>query len=597
MKEYLTKVLYVLSGERKQLAILLAAFVASSLLEAFGISLIGPFLGIVSDTSLATDHPLIGKIIASLGLETDTQIISAVGLFVIGFFCFKSVAYFACKIYVYRFGYKQKRDLESRLVHTYMHIPYLFHLNHNSAALIKNVVIESYQFTINCLIPLLDIIANLIVVVFLFVLLTATDLSLMVVAVSILLPVILFFARLGSRIRGWGKTKSQSQEDIIKIINHGLGGLKETKVIGCERYFEDDIKVYSNNFSQAATMVDAFQILPRVTIEAVLVIFLLTFIIISQLIFGRTLDDLTSVMGVFAVASIRLIPAASQILNSLGRMRESSYALDMLYFDLKEVEKYPERAAQRSLEGHRPTLPYSFDNEVVLNGISYRYPTSTDLAIQDLSITIKKGESVALVGKSGSGKTTLVDIILGLLQPVSGDIQVDGRSVYENLRGWQDLIGYIPQTIFLTDETVKQNIAFGVPVDQIDEERLRSSIAAAQLEELIENLPEGLDTPVGERGVRLSGGQRQRIGIARALYHEREILVLDEATSALDTETEQKVSDAINALAGSKTLIIIAHRYSTIKDCDRIYRMEQGKLQQSGTYEEVIGSSLQPSTN
>ena len=203
-------------------------------------------------------------------------------------------------------------------------------------------------------------------------------------------------------------------------------------------------------------------------------------------------------------------------------------------------------------------------------------------------MTLRKGESIALVGKSGSGKTTLVDILLGLLQPEKGDIKVDGRSIYSDIRGWQNLLGYIPQSIFLTDSTIEQNIAYGVPPKEIDPVRLREAIAAAQLEDLIDKMPDGAKTQVGERGVRVSGGQRQRIGIARALYHNREILVLDEATSALDTETEKLVSDAINALAGSRTLIIIAHRFSTIEKCDRIYELAEGRLKQSGTYREII---------
>ncbi|MGB5915630.1 MAG: ATP-binding cassette domain-containing protein, partial [Phormidesmis sp.] len=329
-------------------------------------------------------------------------------------------------------------------------------------------------------------------------------------------------------------------------------------------------------------------------------------------------------------------PASSQTLNAVGRMRSMSYALDMLYKDLKEIESYGMPAARplttassasistkgvsakgvsakgASVEGaiaastsraaaaledrssrSRParagqSLASQFETSVSLKDITFFYPNTKEPAIANISLDIRKGESIALVGKSGSGKTTLVDIILGLLQPSSGDILVDDQSVYTDLRAWQNLLGYIPQSIFLTDETIAQNIAFGIPVDEIDYERVNKAVKAAQLEDLVEHLPDGLETMVGERGMRISGGQRQRVGIARALYYEREILVLDEATSALDSETEKLVSDAINSLAGDKTLIIIAHRVSTIENCDRIYRLEDGRLQQSGTYEEVV---------
>lgn len=229
-----------------------------------------------------------------------------------------------------------------------------------------------------------------------------------------------------------------------------------------------------------------------------------------------------------------------------------------------------------------------FENQIDLVKLIYRYPNTTELAIKGISLTIKKGESIGLIGKSGAGKTTLVDIILGLLTPEDGQIKVDGIDITENLRTWQNLIGYIPQSIFLIDDTIERNIAFGVPDEQIDSERLMSAIQAAQLVDVINNLPNKIKTMVGERGVRLSGGQRQRVGIARALYHEREILVLDEATAALDNETENLVTEAISSLGGTKTLIIIAHRLSTVERCDRIYMLEDGRIVKSGNYHEVV---------
>jgi ABC-type multidrug transport system fused ATPase/permease subunit len=225
---------------------------------------------------------------------------------------------------------------------------------------------------------------------------------------------------------------------------------------------------------------------------------------------------------------------------------------------------------------------------VDLKNISYRYSGTSEPALKDISFSIEKGQSIALIGKSGAGKTTLVDVILGLLEPDSGDITVDSVSIYDKLRSWQNLVGYIPQSISLLDESVERNIAFGVPDHLIDSDRLNKVIKAAQLEELIEQLPDGIKTSVGERGVRLSGGQRQRIGIARALYFEREILVLDEATSALDNETESLVTEAIRALSGTKTMIIIAHRLTTVEHCDRIYLLEKGRIVQSGSYQEVV---------
>ncbi|MFK8181755.1 MAG: ABC transporter ATP-binding protein [Phormidesmis sp.] len=586
----------------------------SSVLEALGVGLIAPYLAIASDPSIAREG-MLNRFLSFFNWQTDSQIVTGLAVILIVLFCLKTVVYFLCKIYILKYSYWQKNQLESRLMRTYLRIPYIFHLNKNSAVLIKNIAIESHQFTTNSLIPLLEIIANVIVMAVLLVLLAFSDISLLIVALVIILPTIMVFARLSRRVKRWGEVMSTSNHNMIAAVNHGLGGLKETKVIGCENHFEDELDVYSKEYAAAAVWADGFRVLPRVSIEAILVIFLLVFIVFSQVVAGRSLNDLTAVMGMFAVASIRLVPAVSQILCALGQIRFSLFALDMLCMDLKEIEQYESgnlsaqyvgtrhkgylsaaaakgAAAEASFATAAPVtqapsaLPFKYD--VALEGITYRYPSSDKPAIEDFSLTLRKGESIALVGKSGSGKTTLVDILLGLLHPESGDIKVDGRSIYDDVRGWQNLLGYIPQSIFLTDSTIEQNIAYGVPPEEIDVARLHEAIAAAQLEDLIAKMPEGVKTPVGERGVRVSGGQRQRIGIARALYHNREILVLDEATSALDTETEKLVSDAINALAGSRTLIIIAHRFSTIEKCDRIYELSDGHLKQSGTYREVI---------
>ena len=249
MQIYLSKVLYVLSGRGYQLVMLLVAFVFASLLEALGIGLIGPFLSIVADPNIVDTQPVLRWLTGVLNLKTESQVIISIGLMVMVLFCFKAVAYFLCKIHIYRFSYYQKKELEKRLVHTYLHIPYLFHLNHNSSVMIKNIVVESYQLAANCLVPLLEVVANIVVVVVLLTLLAFTDFSLLVVALAILLPVSLIFARVSRRVRNWGEIKSNTQGDMVRAINHGLGGLKETKVIGCEDYFERDLAVHATAFS------------------------------------------------------------------------------------------------------------------------------------------------------------------------------------------------------------------------------------------------------------------------------------------------------------------------------------------------------------
>ncbi|MGC1247952.1 MAG: ABC transporter ATP-binding protein [Spirulinaceae cyanobacterium] len=569
-------------------------FGLTSILEAVGIGLIGPFLSLASQPESVQKIPMLNWLYQQLDLESTRDFIPILGLTIIIVFCLKSGFYFLARSYIFKFSFTQKSILISRLLSAYIKVPYTFYLSRNTASIMKNIITETTKFTLQCLLPILTGIANLVVIVFLLIVLAYTDLSLLVMILGIILPTFFLFQRLGKQFKKWGDTKSISQQEMIKVINHGLGGIKEMRVIGCERYFENQMKEQAENYSQAATLFQSAQLLPRILIETTLVVFLIAFLSLSFVFSQSNFENITAIMGVFAVAVVRLIPASSQFIQALGQIRNSTYALDMLYLDLKEIEKqtltgsslFTKSSLSQVIDPINQVM--DFNEQIDLTNVSYRYPNVDEEAIKDISLTIKKGQSIALIGKSGAGKTTLVDVILGLLEPQNGDIRVDGISVYKDVRSWQNLIGYIPQSIFLTDDTVERNIAFGVPDELIDSQRIDQAIEAAQLVELIEQLPQGIKTKVGERGVRLSGGQRQRIGIARALYHQREILVLDEATSALDNETERLVSEAINSLAGTKTMIIIAHRLSTVENCDFVYMLEEGHVTKSGSYEEVV---------
>jgi ABC-type multidrug transport system fused ATPase/permease subunit len=366
-------------------------------------------------------------------------------------------------------------------------------------------------------------------------------------------------------------------------------------MIGCEPYFEQQLKVQTDKMATATSKAVTFSTFPRYVIEGLFMTFLIIFTLSFLMFNQENPQRVTSVLGVFALASFRLMPAVSNLLGTVNGVRYNSYVVEKLYQDLKEQEALQIKssisqplifASAEELSSEQLVMP--FLDEIFLKKIVYRYPNVEENALNEVSLTIKRGQSIGLIGRSGAGKTTLIDVILGLLTPQSGDIQVDGVSIYQDLRSWQNLIGYVPQSIFLTDDTLERNVAFGVPDHLIDSEKLQRAIQSVQLSELVEQLPEGIKTVLGERGVRLSGGQRQRVGIARALYHEREVLVLDEATAALDNETERLVSDAIQALGGTKTIIIIAHRLSTIQHCDLIYKMEKGHVVQSGSYQEVV---------
>lgn len=602
MISYLKKVFYILRGSEKTLIFLFVTFTFSSVLEAIGVGMILPYLSLAADPSLIENNGLLSFVYQALGFQNPSSLVSLLGLVIIILVCIKSFSYFDINARIISFSYGQKKRLVSKLMSTYLRIPYTFHLGRNTASLIKNISYETDLFAYSCLIPLLQTFANMVVISALLLLLLKVNYILLLTIVALMLPLLLFFIRFSSAYKEWGKIVSESRQEIIRTLNHGLGGIKETRVIGCESYFEDEIDQHSLKLSEAAAKTQTYLLLPRIVVEAVLVISVMLIVLLSQALFQSSYEELIPSLSVFAVASIRLIPTASQFLQAVSKIRTGSYALSMLYNDLKELEVY-QSDLNHSLGGTISSNLNSsarltnqsrltFKNQITLEGISYGYPQSDVLAVRNLSLSIEKGQSIAFIGKSGAGKTTLADIILGLLKPVEGDIKVDGTSIYGDIRLWQNLIGYIPQSIFLLDDTVERNVAFGVPAHLIDHNRLMSAIELAQLNELITQLPLGIQTSVGERGVRLSGGQRQRIGIARALYHEREILVLDEATSALDNETEQLISKAIDSLTGNKTLIVIAHRLSTIKNCNKVFLLNKGEIEISGTYEKVIESRL-----
>lgn len=598
MIKYLSKFFYILGDKKRQLPVLLLLFLSNSFLDVIGLGLIGPFMALANNPSSIDKIYWLNLVYKSLGITSKAYFIAILGLVIVVIFCLKSYFSFWNFRYTHEFSFEHQGELREKLLHAYLSIPYTFHLKRNTALLIQNIVEETHNFCHGILLQLLLAASNGILILLLVGLLAKTDLLATVTVSTLLFSMFSFYYQFRSRIARWGKTASEARVDMIRTINHSLGGLKETRLIGCESYFESEIREQSKRYSAAAAAFQNFSQLPRLSIEVVLVAFLLGFVSL-HLIFSRNTQDLIPTLSVFGLASIRLLPTFTHFLSAFSGLKNSSHVLHQLYGDLKELEAVETgkgikqlsstNAPERSPRSTSKSIAL-FDRKIALENVTYRYPDVSEPAVRHLSLTIKKGQSIALIGKSGAGKTTLVDIILGLLTPESGDIKVDGVSIYQDLRSWQNLIGYIPQSIFLIDDTLERNIAFGVPKHLIDSAKLSNALRIAQLEELVQKLPEGIHTSLGERGVRLSGGQRQRVGIARAIYHEREILVLDEATAALDNETERLVTEAINSLAGTKTLIVIAHRLSTVENCDCIYMLKDGEIVKSGSYQDVVVS-------
>jgi len=388
-----------------------------------------------------------------------------------------------------------------------------------------------------------------------------------------------FYWSMRATIGRWGLARQHHEGLRIQQLQQGLGSAKDIKLLGREGEFLAQYSVHNIQSARVAQYQATLQQLPRMILE-LLAVAGLAALVATLLAQGREMAGILPTVGLFAAAAFRLAPSVTRVLSAVQSFRYGMPVTNTLYDELKLTATEP---APRN-----PNGPAAFQTEIRLADVRYTYQGAHAPVLNALCISILKGESVGFVGPSGSGKSTMVDVILGLLTPDEGQVMVDGQDVQRSLRAWQDQIGYVPQSIYLTDDTLRRNVAFGLPDDKIDDAAVQRAIKAAQLEDFVAGQPDGLETVVGERGVRLSGGQRQRIGIARALYHDPAVLVLDEATSALDTDTEAGVMQAVMALQGSKTILIVAHRLSTVEHCDRLYQLERGEVVAEGTPAEIL---------
>ena len=593
MNHFIAKVLYITKGNHKSLLQMLFLFMLISGLEVFGTGMISPFITIAVNPDAIRNISWLNLIYNQINFQSEQQFIIFLGLVVVIAFYLKSFLAFNAQKTVFNFSYTLKLQLSCKLLKSYIEAPYGYHLRINSATLIQNITNTTDAVSIGVVSTFLTLISNTVIVLALMLLLIKTNaIALILIAVLLLISFGLLHP-MKDRLTRWNKEGFRAYGEMIRITNHGLGGLKETRVIGCESYFEEQMEEQSKIYAKSTTLRAAYGNLPRFVLEPLMMSFLIGFTFLFITLNQDETQSLTGVLGIFALASVRLLPAVGNLISGINVIRGNSYSLDRLFFDLQELEKEKLISDFDSARVSNKLLPkrqqtFRFSDKVILDSLTFQYPNTTRNVLEDISLSIRKGESIGLIGKSGAGKTTLVDVILGLFIPQFGDIKVDGVSIYSNLRAWQNMLGYVPQSIFLIDDTLERNIAYGVPDHLIDQHKLKKAIQMAQLSEVVDQLPDGVKTIIGERGVLLSGGQRQRVGIARVLYHEREILVFDEATAALDTETEHLITEATKALAGNKTIIIIAHRLSTIEHCDCIYQLEQGRIIKSGSYQEVV---------
>lgn len=572
-------------GDRWQLVGLGLLMIIGSFLEALGVGLVLPFIAIIEKPERLND--LLFWRQHSLPLTSREQyewlLILSFGFGAL--YLFKNLFIAGTNYFQFKFLNEKQRKFSVILLRSYLFKPYTFHLQNNTAKLIQNASQETTNIFNNYLLPLLIIISESLIVfaIFTVIVLSNPFISLVVIAILAILSY-LFFKFFRKKLKETGAQRVYYAQKVVQSINQGLGGIKEVKVLGREQVFLD---VYEQNLIEdrkANFFLNFINQLPRSYFETLAVTAILLIIILT-LIQRGSMAQVLPLISLFAAAAFRLLPSATRLMTSLNNVIFYAASVDIIYDDILEARSFamPKMAAATAVKPFRDRLE--------LINLYYTYPNAARPALCGVSLTIKQGEMVGFVGSSGAGKTTIVDLILGLLEPCQGDIRIDGESIYQNLPQWQRQIGYIPQTIYLSDDTLRRNIAFGLPDAAVDEMALIAAVKAAQLWDFVSTLPNGLETVVGERGVRLSGGQRQRIGIARALYHNPSVLIMDEATAALDNRTEAGVMDAIQALSGEKTVIMIAHRLSTVMDCDRLYLMANGQVAAVGSYQELLKTS------
>jgi ABC-type multidrug transport system fused ATPase/permease subunit len=561
--------------ERRRAGVMLVLMLVGMSLEMCSIALVVPTLAIMTREASAMPDIVRPWVEHFGGLSSPRLILATLGV-LLSVYAFKSVFLLLLAWWQSRFVSAVQASISRRLFSSFMSQPWPFHLERNSSSLIQTVA-EAQGFSQVCM-QLLQVMSESLVAIGLLSILFWYEPVGAVMVAAVLGTAALLFSRVArSRSRSWAQRRHQHGRALLKHLQQGLGGAKEVKVRGCEIEFVNQFRAETEGVARMSARQSFVDHVPRTGFEfaAVAALFFLASAMVWQ---DHAVQSIVPMLGLFVTVAFRLLPSVNFATLAVQRVR---YARPMIE-SLHEHLSMPQPADSPALPE-----PVSFQEVIRITGLAYRYPSGQEPVLKGIDLAIRKGTSTGLVGGSGQGKSTLVDSILGLLPPTSGRITVDGVDIQRNPRGWRQIVGYVPQSIYLCDDTIRRNIAFGVPEASIDEDAVRRAITAARLDGLVRSLPDGVNTNVGERGVRLSGGERQRIGIARALYHNPEVLVLDEATSALDNETEREVMEAVESLHGTHTIIIVAHRLSTMARCDVLHRIEGGRVVQSGTFAEV----------
>lgn len=573
-------------GERLRLIPLGLGVLFMAFLEVAGIGSIGPFIAVASDPGIIETQPILRWAYEVGGFETARSFIIALGAGAFGFMVVATAFRMLVNYFLFRYLGHLRYSLGLRLFRQYLYQPYTYFLDHNTSELSKNLLSEVDKVVNGVLQPGTQAFAKAVVAAFILVFLVAVNPW--VAFASALVFGILYMVLFGlvrNPLLHYGREIRDANRVRYKAAGEAFGAIKDVKVMGKEPAFA---RLYAYGARRYARTQAAKQILSRLPQQSMQTLakgFAIALVIVLLTIHG-TVAQALPLLAVYTLAVQRLIPNIKTVFRGASQVRYYGPIVDALHSDMTGMPPAPRQKDKKLLNNPVPVLP--FNEHIRLEKLTFSYPSSDEAVLSNINLEIPKNTTVGFVGPTGCGKTTLVDIIMGLLEPVSGQVLVDGKPV-EDPRSWQRNFGYVPQQIFLSDDSVAANIAFGVPEDERDQQAVERAARIANLHDFVVNeLPEGYATTVGERGIRFSGGQRQRVGIARALYNDPDILVLDEATSALDTVTEDAVMDAIHSLMHTKTILLIAHRISTVRECDHICMLDGGALVASGSYDELL---------
>ncbi|TDO16629.1 MULTISPECIES: ABC transporter ATP-binding protein [Halomonas] len=575
--------------QRKKLLRLQMLVVLMSFAEIASVVSIGPFMALVGDISQLQGGGMMAELYRASGFSEPRTFLFWLG---IGVLVVLTGAALISMYTIWRlsmYGARVGAELSSRLYRHYMHQPWLFHASGSSSQLTNQIAQECQRITNSIINPLMQMNAKLMMAVFMTVAIFLYNPVVALAGLAIFsVAYMLLYRTVRRRLMRNGKSISETQQLRFKLMNEGFGGIKDALLLGRQQVFTDRFDKASERFAEAQGTTQALGQAPRYAMELVAfgsVIFLVLYLLSVH---QGNLGLILPILSVYALAGFKLLPAFQQVYTSLSQIRGNLAAFDALRDDLEASVSQPQSEKAKAKPEPLETSFLAPRKSIQLANVTFTYPGKDDPALTCLDMVIPANKVIGLVGASGSGKSTAIDLVLGLIEPQQGQILVDGQPLTdERRRAWQNSLGFVPQAIFLADSSIRENIAFGLPIDEIDDEKVRRAASMAYLDELLKELPDGLDTRVGERGVQLSGGQRQRIGIARALYDDADVLVLDEATSALDGITEKLIMDAIHGFIGKKTIIMIAHRLATVKQCDAIYLLADGRVIDNGSYKEL----------